>query len=896
MAAFRFYTDSSNGYDDHQHNRRQKQRLPICLNQIFHLKKKKDKNVSDLSFSSNSTYSFWTYLNHHNHKSDIVIVIICLCCYYNALYCDFVFDDISAIKENPDIRTVTPIINLFYNDFWGLPMDNSYRPLCVLTFRFNYWLHQLRPYGYHLINIILHIIVSLQYFRFCQLFMSTKSSFLAAILFSVHPIHTEAVTSLVGRAECLCAIFFLATIFSYHRLLMAIDSNNKWIWLMASITSITVSTFSKEQGITSIAICMVIEIFFNQKLQRLASKLSLKVYYNNNNNDYKQTKSLKRISSLSVLSCPKWIKEMITRITIIIVWTILLLTIRFWLMRWQLPIFTKFDNPAVNAPNRLSRQLTQHYLYAFNIWLLLNPWTLCCDWTMGSIQLIESFNDHRNIVTLIFYSFFFLLIYKSFGVNDGCRIIMVSLSLMIFPFIPASNIFFPVGFVVAERVLYIPSFGYCMLIAHGFGMLSYHFDQSNKKFIEKYVIHFVFIILIIVHSSRTIMRNEDWKNEHNIFASGIRVNSNNAKLLNNLGHVYEIEKQYYKALDLFLEAVHRQPDDIGAYSNVARVYNHIGRIDLSEQYYSKAKTILMSELRQTSINDQQQRFARIAPVHLNIFLNLANLISRNQSRLQEADDLYRQVIRMRPDYVEAYINRGDILLRMNRTNEANNIYPIHSNRFDMAIDYFQKAIEINSKHLQALFNFAIVVQDAKRFELFDQAWKRLKMLTKYDENNERIYFNMAMISMANKNYTDAEQLFRQTLQLKPNFSSANFNLALLLTENHRPIDALPYLQRLLKQQPEHFKGLTLLCDILINNVKDFDQASHCYKQILKLDPKNIQAKHNLCVVFIEKDQLDLAEDCLNEARQIAPNQDYIDRHLKIVRLRIIKKRNINHNN
>ena len=49
MAAFRFYTDSSNGYDDHQQNRRQKQRLPICLNQIFHLKKKKDKNVDEHS-------------------------------------------------------------------------------------------------------------------------------------------------------------------------------------------------------------------------------------------------------------------------------------------------------------------------------------------------------------------------------------------------------------------------------------------------------------------------------------------------------------------------------------------------------------------------------------------------------------------------------------------------------------------------------------------------------------------------------------------------------------------------------------------------------------------------------------------------------------------------------
>lgn len=150
---------------------------------------------------------------------------------------------------------------------------------------------------------------------------------------------------------------------------------------------------------------------------------------------------------------------------------------------------------------------------------------------------------------------------------------------------------------------------------------------------------------------------------------------------------------------------------------------------------------------------------------------------------------------------------------------------------------------------------------------------------------------MAMISMANKNYIDAEQLFRQTLHLKPNFASANFNLALLLTENERPFEALPYLQRLLQQNPKHFKGLTLLCDILINNVKDFDQASHCYQQILKLDPKNIQAKHNVCVIYIEKDQLDLAENCLNEARQIAPNQNYIDRHLKVIRLRIMKKRN-----
>ena len=66
--------------------------------------------------------------------------------------------------------------------------------------------------------------------------------------------------------------------------------------------------------------------------------------------------------------------------------------------------------------------------------------------------------------------------------------------------------------------------------------------------------------------------------------------------------------------------------------------------------------------------------ARIAPNHLNVFLNLANLIARNETRLEEADLLYRQAISMRADYTQAYINRGDILLKLNRTKEAQEVY------------------------------------------------------------------------------------------------------------------------------------------------------------------------------------------------------------------------------
>ncbi|GFX90616.1 protein O-mannosyl-transferase TMTC3 [Trichonephila clavipes] len=100
----------------------------------------------------------------------LTVGIIAFLCYLNALNCDFVFDDMSAIRDNQDLRPSTSIFNLLKNDFWGTPIQKeqshkSYRPLCVLTYRINYYFHKLQPYGYHLTNIVMHAIVSTLYMR-----------------------------------------------------------------------------------------------------------------------------------------------------------------------------------------------------------------------------------------------------------------------------------------------------------------------------------------------------------------------------------------------------------------------------------------------------------------------------------------------------------------------------------------------------------------------------------------------------------------------------------------------------------------------------------------------------------------------------------------------------------
>lgn len=132
---------------------------------------------------------------------------ISLACYVNGLGGELVHDDIFAVRDNQDIRTSTPITELFRDDFWGEPMSSatshkSYRPITVLTFRLNYALHELEPWGYHVINILLHGVATVLFGVVCRKVVLGDDEkvigegvvFTAMMLFGSHPVHTEAVS------------------------------------------------------------------------------------------------------------------------------------------------------------------------------------------------------------------------------------------------------------------------------------------------------------------------------------------------------------------------------------------------------------------------------------------------------------------------------------------------------------------------------------------------------------------------------------------------------------------------------------------------------------------------------------------------------------------------------
>ncbi|XP_044311237.1 protein O-mannosyl-transferase TMTC3 isoform X2 [Varanus komodoensis] len=638
---------------------------------------------------------------------------------------------------------------------------------------------------------------------------------------------------------------------------------------------VAVATLCKEQGITVVGICCVYEVF-------IAQEYTLPILWD---------------TVFQILrgkgSIPYCMLQMLLKLIVLMFSTLLLVVIRVQVIQSQLPVFTRFDNPAAVSPSP-ARQLTFNYLLPVNAWLLLNPSELCCDWTMGTIPLVESLLDVRNIATVTFFCFLgTLLVFSLRYPGDSSKTVLMALCLIVLPFIPASNLFFPVGFVVAERVLYVPSMGFCMLVAHGWKKLSSNSVLRKLSWI-------CLSAVLLLHALKTLHRNWDWESEYTLFMSALKVNKNNAKLWNNVGHALENEKNFERALRFFIQATQVQPDDIGAHMNVGRTYKNLNMTKEAEASYLVAKSLM------PQIIPGKKYAARIAPNHLNVYINLANLIRANESRLEEADQLYRQAISMRPDFKQAYISRGELLLKMNKPLQAKEAYlrALELDRrnadlwYNLAIVYielkeptealknFNRALELNSNHKLALFNSALLMQESGDARLRPEAKKRLLNYIKEEPQDANGYFNLGMLAMDDKKDAEAETWMKKAIKLQPGFRSALFNLALLYSQTTQEVKALPVLEELLKYYPDHTKGLILKGDILMNQKKDIKGAKECFEKILKMDPNNVQGKHNLCVVYFEERDLLKAERCLVETLALAPHEEYIQRHLSIVRSKI----------
>lgn len=813
---------------------------------------------------------------------ELLCSAVALLLYVNTLGADFCYDDSRAIKTNQDLLPETPWTNIFYDDFWGTLLTHtgshkSYRPLCTLSFRFNYALGGLDPSGYHLVNIALHGAVTALFTSLSRLLLGGGLwSLLAGLLFAAHPIHTEAVAGVVGRADEGSALFFLVSLLCYVRyckLRGHVGHLRAVSWFFGSVVFAACSMLWKELGVTVLAVSALYDVCV---FHRLTARQIVALLYKRKN------------------------IHLLLNIFILAVSGVLLLACRLYWMGNKPPNFSNSDNPAADSPSSVTRTLTFLHLPAVNFWLLLCPHTLSFDWSMDALPLIRSFSDWRNSQTLFFYcgllslAWFGLLKHKSSkgkdangkahvytngsnGSSNGhsyhCNheqtnshsnnnlseengtkkhyenrtplpttenVVVFALGLMAIPFLPATNLFFYVGFVIAERVLYIPSMGFCLLLAVGVRSLYVRLRKKSSRTALVYCC----AVIILLFGAKTVLRNKDWHSEEMLYKSGIYVNP--AKAWGNLGNVLksqgkmeEAEQAYRNALyyrsnmadmlynlglllqesNKFSEAVHYYKLAIGSRPTLASAYLNTGIILMNQGRLEEAKRTFLTcaDIPDENLKDPHAHKSSVTSCLYNLgkllheqghqeeavsvfkeaiqkmprqfapqsLYNMMGEAYMRLNRLTEAEHWYRESLRVKPDHIPAHLTYGKLLAMTGQKTQAER--------------YFLKAIQLDPLKGNCYMHYGqFLLEESRVLEAAEMAKKAAQL----DSGEFDVVFSAAhMLRQASLNDA-AEKYYGQAASLRPDYPAALMNLGAILHLNGKLQEAEANYLRALQLKPD----------------------------------------------------------------------------------------------
>src|SRR4030042_3605104 len=193
-----------------------------------------------------------------------VLLILCLLAYCNSLGNNFVYDDRYFIVDNPWIRSFSNF-KLFFTDpentVASRPWPGIYRPLRTLSYTLDYKLFGQKPFGFHLTNLLLHLLNVFLFYRIMMHFFNNyKISFLGSLIFGIHPVQTESVSWISSRAELLYAFFSLVTMFF---IIHGVKKQTvKKHWLLFAGAGYLLALISKETAIIIPFLVFIILFYF----------------------------------------------------------------------------------------------------------------------------------------------------------------------------------------------------------------------------------------------------------------------------------------------------------------------------------------------------------------------------------------------------------------------------------------------------------------------------------------------------------------------------------------------------------------------------------------------------------------------------------------------------------
>ena len=566
------------------------------------------------------------------------------------------------------------------------------------------------------------------------------------------------------------------------------------------------------------------------------------------------------------------------------------------------PHFKPEDNPASHDPNLLTRLLTYGYIYWLNFSLLLCPWKLNYDWSMGSVPLIHNLLEERNIFTLLFFLLLATTTYRGLFCVRGevKRGLILGLIFLVIPFLPAANILFPVGFVIAERVLYIPSLGYVILVVQCISV-AYHRTQKHRA-----KILICSLLLASVWAGRTVMRNRVWVSRYNLFRSGVETLPHNAKMHYNYANLMKDLNESHIATYHYQQAIKLWP-------NYASAYNNLGTITWNgkeaEKLYQQAITVTSGG-------------------HPSALFNLASeLIKAGNTR--GAISVLHTCIQSDPLFSEAHTQLGILFADQGANRKAEKHYQkaisIHPNnpnfhnnlavflagqgRVEEALDNYRKAYELNGNNFVSVVNAAKLLISKKRFS---EAQNVLRQAILSD--TVVTVSDLLMEDLRTGNSTQAGNLFRKILLAHSNkeivllyvqilmetndLQGAELILTPLANQESPNIQALQYLSNIYGLTDRHMKAVLLLEKALNlttdtdtraqihfeigNHLKDSGQITNAmghYEKTVSLNPQQGEAHFNLAVYYHLSGQLMAAERHYTSAQILLPSSELLQQNI-----------------
>ena len=518
--------------------------------------------------------------------------------YSNTLLNEFTMDDGLYVANNPQV-TAPSVRALFTPN----KISNVFRPVTFATLAWNQAINGGKPFGFHLFNLMLHAAVTWLLYLLLQAILGTSpqaktSALVAALLFAVHPIHTEAVASVVGRAELLAAGFLLAAWILHLR-----DHE------IAALICFLLALLSKESAAAFLALVLAGDFARGEWKPRLRYA---------------------RIAGVTLLYLG-------------LLWKIQGGHIG------QVGI-SMLDNPLADVPAgwRILNALRVAWKY---VGLLIYPATLSCDYSFN--QILVYLNWRHTLPAAIAAAL--VVGAWMWAIRKQQRELVLAGGIYMAGFATTANILIPTGTIMAERLAYLPSAGFCLLVALSWTWLRVWAPPGFrlKKDWQRTFAFAVLAALVGALAVRTVVRNQDWINNLALYSAGVRAAPGSAKMHANLGSQYMDYGQVGLARAEFQAALRIYPDYPDALASYGLLESWMGNNEA-------AGRMMESALNMSRRDNPNYDF---------MIVNMAALLVQT-GKMDGALELLNREIAESPKYARAWSNRAVIRYKRGETASA----------------------------------------------------------------------------------------------------------------------------------------------------------------------------------------------------------------------------------